>query len=173
MPAKRSMNVNAGFLGGGNGNGPLMASSIFDVLADLVDRAGGRIFNMFITTRFNSSSDEVAPSFLRRSMIFLRKLAPSIDLFISQAFTLRFARFVVGTDSGDSRTISIMSPTLQSSASQIRDIKSPDTNSPCASFENVDDEAPMARRRSVFVMSLSIRSFQSFLYDTVTILLSH
>ena len=44
MPAKRSINENSGFLGGGKGNGPSMASNILDVLADFIERAGGRIF---------------------------------------------------------------------------------------------------------------------------------
>lgn len=44
MPAKRSINENTGFLGGGKGNGPSMASNILDVLADFIERAGGRIF---------------------------------------------------------------------------------------------------------------------------------
>ena len=62
-----------------------------------------------------------------------------------------------------------MSPTLHFSALQILAVKSPDINSPLASLANVDDEAPIARRRSFFVMSLSISSFQSFLYDTLTL----
>lgn len=44
MPAKRSINENSGFLGGGKGNGPSMASNILDVLANFIERAGGRIF---------------------------------------------------------------------------------------------------------------------------------
>jgi len=40
--------------------------------------------------------------------------------------------------------------------------------SPLANFAKVDEDAPTAKRKSVLVMSLSINSFQSFLYDTLT-----
>lgn len=51
MPAKRSINENSGFLGGGKGNGPSMASNILDVLADFIERAGGRIFTQNLHPR--------------------------------------------------------------------------------------------------------------------------
>ena len=57
----------------------------------------------------------------------------------------------------------MMSQTLQASALQIRTIKSPEIYSPLASFAKVEEDAPTAKRKSVFVMSRSIRSFQSFL----------
>lgn len=51
MPAKRSINENTEFLGGGKGNGPSMASNILDVLADFIERAGGRIFTQNLHPR--------------------------------------------------------------------------------------------------------------------------
>ena len=52
----------------------------------------------------------------------------------------------------------------------MRAVRSPEMNSPLANLAKVDEDAPIARRRSVFVMSLSISCFHSFLYDTVTTL---
>ena len=64
----------------------------------------------------------------------------------------------------------MMSPTLQWSSLHMRAVRSPEMNSPLANLAKVDEDAPIARRRSVFVMSLSISCFHSFLYDTVTTL---
>ena len=62
-----------------------------------------------------------------------------------------------------------MSPTLHCSALHILAVNSPEMNSPRDNLAKVDEDAPIARRRSFFVMSLSISSFQSFLYDALTL----
>ena len=65
-------------------------------------------------------------------------------------------------------TKSIISPTLQQSVWQIRANVSIETSSPLDNLAIVADDAPIARRSSVLFMSLSINSFQSFLYETLT-----
>ena len=62
----------------------------------------------------------------------------------------------------------MMSPTLHCNVSQILDNVSIETSSPLDNLAIVADDAPIARRSSVLFMSLSINSFQSFLYDTFT-----
>ena len=68
-----------------------------------------------------------------------------------------------------SSTISIMSPTLHFKISQMRIRTSIETDSFRVKRAIVADDAPVARRRSVLFISLSIRSFHNFLYDTPTV----
>ena len=82
---------------------------------------------------------------------------------------LGVVHFLFSPSLPSSRTTSIMSPTLHCSALHILAVNSPEMNSPRDNLAKVDEDAPIARRRSFFVMSLSISSFQSFLYDALTL----
>lgn len=63
----------------------------------------------------------------------------------------------------------MMSPTLQRSVSQIRESVPIDTSSSFDNLAIVAVDAPIARRRSVLFIFLSINNFQSLLYDTFTV----
>ena len=58
----------------------------------------------------------------------------------------------------------------QFSRLQIFIITAIETSSPLVIFAIVADDTPIAFRKSVLVISLSIRIFQSFLYDTLILL---
>ena len=67
-----------------------------------------------------------------------------------------------------SRLTVIMSPMSQSKVLHIFIITSVETGTPFDIRAMVAVDTPMASRKSIFVMSLSISSFQSFLYETLT-----